>query len=131
MLVDEFYFHQKRGLPTWERWGHPLDSLSVLAPFIYLLLSEQTQPHALVYLGLSLGSCVFITKDEWVHAKECSASENWLHALLFLLHPMVFFCAGLLWWQGEWIPLRMQSLVIAAFMIYQILRWNISWQKTK
>ncbi len=37
MVVDEFIIHEKRGLPSWERYGHPLDSFTVLAAFLFLL----------------------------------------------------------------------------------------------
>ncbi len=37
ILVDEFYFHRRRGLPIWERWGHPLDTLSLLICWLFLL----------------------------------------------------------------------------------------------
>ncbi len=29
MAVDEVHFHRQRGLPRWERLGHPLDTLTV------------------------------------------------------------------------------------------------------
>jgi hypothetical protein len=31
MAVDEVHFHRQRGLPRWERLGHPLDTLTVCA----------------------------------------------------------------------------------------------------
>ncbi len=129
MFVDEFYFHSKRGLAQWESIGHPLDSLTVLAGFIYLLTTSPSPSHLTVYICISLFSCVFITKDEWVHQKYCGPAENWLHAILFVLHPLVFLCAGLLWWQHGKTYLQVQTMVVAVFMVYQLLRWNISWQK--
>ena len=30
MMVDELHFHRRRGLPRWERIGHPLDTATVL-----------------------------------------------------------------------------------------------------
>ena len=38
MFVDEFYYHHKRGLPRWERMGHPADTISVLICFLILCL---------------------------------------------------------------------------------------------
>jgi len=37
IMIDEFYFHVRRGLPKWERLGHPLDTLTVLACFAFVL----------------------------------------------------------------------------------------------
>ncbi len=30
ITFDEWYFHLKRGLPKWERIGHPLDTLTAI-----------------------------------------------------------------------------------------------------
>jgi hypothetical protein len=125
MLVDEFYFHHKRGLPRWERLGHPLDTLTVLAALGYLLLPSVNLN---VYLGLSIFSCVFITKDEFVHKEQCPASEQWLHSLLFVLHPILFLSAYLLWQENDFSFLQIQTGIIFGFLFYQILRWSIPWR---
>src|SRR5580700_655918 len=97
ILTDEFYFHVRRGLPKWERLGHPLDTLTVLACFIFILLVPYSSFSLKIYIGLAIFSCIFVTKDEFVHKKCCPASEQWLHALLFLNHPIVLTAAGLIW----------------------------------
>jgi hypothetical protein len=125
MIFDEFYFHEKRGLPAWEKWGHPLDSLTVLICFAYLLWSGG---NLTTYIMLTIGSCLFITKDEFVHAGRCSRLEHWLHALLFILHPLSFLAAYLLMERGDLLIIKVQTAVIFCFMIYQIFRWSISWR---
>ncbi len=125
MLVDEFYFHHKRGLPRWERLGHPLDTLTVFAALGSLLLPSVNLN---LYLGLSIFSCLFITKDEFVHKEECPASEQWLHSVLFILHPILFLCAYWLWQENDFGFLRIQTGIIVAFLFYQILRWSIPWR---
>ncbi|HEX2671359.1 MAG TPA: hypothetical protein VHM25_10835, partial [Polyangiaceae bacterium] len=101
MFVDEFVFHRKRGLPRWERLGHPLDSLTVALCYAWLVLVPAGHPHALgIYVGLCAFSCLFITKDEMVHSKLCAPLETWLHAVLFVLHPVVFLTLGLVWRSG-------------------------------
>ena len=129
MVIDEV-IHEKRGLSTWERRGHPLDSLTVMACFFYIQFFMPTQTHVLVYLGLALFSTIFITKDEWVHQKECGPFEQWLHALLFILHPIALYLAYHLWTTGEhaWL---MQGLPVVAtvLFLYQLLRWNIPWKQ--
>lgn len=135
MMVDEFYFHHKRGLPRWERWGHPLDTLTVLGCFLFLYFVPFSATAAIQYSVLAVFSCVFVTKDEAVHLKHCSAAENWLHSLLFILHPLVFIAAGLIWASssiGELALLtphlallKVQSWIIGLFLIYQIGYWNL------
>src|SRR5262245_55944652 len=96
--VDEVYFHLKRGLPRWERIGHPLDTLSVLFCFLFVLYIPFSSFALKSYIALAVFSCLFVTKDEFVHKHHCPASENWLHALLFLNHPVVLSALGLIWY---------------------------------
>lgn len=125
MVVDEFYFHEKRGLFLWEKVGHPLDTLTVLFCYSYLLWGSGDLTFYAVICG---GSCLFITKDEFVHTAICPAAEHWLHALLFILHPLCFLAAYLLWQQGDTAFLRIQTFVILIFMFYQALRWSYPWR---
>lgn len=125
MLVDELHFHRKRGLGMWEKFGHPLDSLSVFFCYLFLVCFPPTEMNLKIYIGLCAFSCLFITKDEFVHTEECEASENWLHSVLFVIHPVTFLAAGLIWKEGlnpQFIML--QPFVIFAVMIYQIVYWS-------
>jgi hypothetical protein len=77
-----------------------------------------------LYLFLAAVSCLVITKDEWVHAGECAAGEHWVHALLFIVHPLVLTAAGLLWLENEALfARRVLPLFIAAFALYQVIYW--------
>jgi hypothetical protein len=130
MLFDELHFHRKRGLGTWERIGHPLDTMTVIACMGFVLLIPPTPRTLAVYVVLALFSCAFVTKDELVHARHCSAGEHWLHAVLFVLHPICFVCLGLLWTADSAIATRLvvgQLVMTFAFCLYQILYWNLPW----
>lgn len=144
--IDEFYFHVKRGLPKWERLGHPLDTLTVLACFLFILCVPYSSFFLKVYIALAIFSCVFVTKDEFVHKECCPASEQWLHALLFINHPVVLTAAGLLWpiVDGATAPSFLRGLVpyadtlrgvlwgqaacVTLFLLYQIVYWNFLWK---
>jgi len=141
MAVDEFYFHRRRGLPRWERQGRPLDTLTVLACFVWLLSAAPSALSLGVYVGLSVFSCLFVTKDEPVHSKQRRPNEQWLHALLFILHPLVLLSAGLLWpaWRRQTLSfirytgferkfLLGNTLLTLAFGLYQLVYWNLIWQ---
>lgn len=135
MFFDEFYYHWKRGLPKWERIGHPVDTASVLSVFAWILLAAPNESHLWVLLALSTASCFLVTKDEFVHSQECEPGENYLHSLLFILHPMVFVAAGVMWWNLESQPiyrfmLTAQTVVILLFFFYQIGYWNL-WKKSQ
>lgn len=127
MAVDEFYFHWRRGLKAWEVWGHPVDTLFFLACFF---LAWKFPPHTVmrnVWIVLALVSTLIITKDEWVHKKECCAAEQWLHALLFILHPISLWMCYQLWQSG--LPehkglLLLQTTLIGGFLAYQVFFWQ-------
>jgi 2-polyprenyl-6-hydroxyphenyl methylase/3-demethylubiquinone-9 3-methyltransferase len=126
MVVDEGVFHRRRQLPRWERIGHPLDTLTIVACLAWLLGVPPTAPHALTgYVALAIASTLFVTKDEAVHASQCSPGEHWLHAVLFSLHPIVLAALGWLWWHGESGWLVAQLAVTATFGVYQVVYWNI------
>ncbi|MDB5104185.1 MAG: hypothetical protein JWP91_1874 [Fibrobacteres bacterium] len=146
MVADEAWFHRRRGLPIWERLGHPLDTLTVLACYWMALALPATRSGLIAYLAASAFSCVFITKDEWVHARHCTGGEMWLHAFLFVMHPLLLGLAGA--WrfapvigalpEAAQAPdpahaffgtfLMGQTALVGAFLCYQLLYWNGPWK---
>ena len=124
MAVDE-RIHTKRNLSLWERIGHPLDTFTVVIAFTFLALAPHTTFNLGIYIFLCIISCLFITKDEWVHQKECSPLEQWLHSVLFMLHPLVFVSAGIMWRKGYGeIFLGVLPFFVSLFMLFQIVRWS-------
>lgn len=143
--IDEYVFHLKRGLPKWERIGHPLDTLSVLACLLFVLYVPYFFSYIKFYIGLGILSCLMITKDEFVHKHHCPAAEQWLHALLFVNHSIMITAMGLMWPRlhgsnsPAWLPypailhifLAVQAFFIFGFLLYQIVYWNLIWEKDK
>jgi hypothetical protein len=146
MAADEAYFHYRRPLPRWERLGHPLDTLTVLLCWSVILFVAPGPMAIAVYTALSALSCLCVTKDEWVHARCCSAGEHWLHALLFILHPLTLVSAGLLWpavytgaasalafgwphYTGWERPFFLANAALTLlFGLYQLVYWNVLWK---
>ncbi|MBI5273847.1 MAG: hypothetical protein HY860_02200 [Chlamydiales bacterium] len=146
IVLDEALFHVKRGLPAWERKGHPLDTLTVIICLAYVTWIPFSKLTLGIYLCLAIFSSIFVTKDEFVHKEYCSAKEIWLHAVLFTLHPIVLIMAGFIWpvaqgievsaWLVTWLNerevlalfLRMQLGIMMSFFFYQIIFWNILWK---
>lgn len=146
MIFDEGYFHIRRGLPLWERIGHPIDTLSVLICMGFVLWVPFSKTALIIYIVLASFSSLLVTKDEFVHKEHCPGSENWLHAVLFTLHPITLASAGFMWpvvqgievsaWVARWLSepeilksfLQTQFAVMALFLVYQILFWNIVWK---
>jgi hypothetical protein len=129
MGVDEFYCHRRRGLGRWERIGHPVDTLFFLFCLIYLLVAVPSPFATGVYAVMAVISCLLITKDEWQHVQRSDGFENWLHSLLFMLHPVLLIWAGWLWWHFESrLILGAAAFLSAGFLIYQSLYWNL-WRR--
>jgi hypothetical protein len=87
IFVDEFYFHFAPGQPRWERIGHPLDTFTVLAPVLWLMVSAPSERNLIIYTLAAVFSCPFVIKDELVHADRCVPAERVNHAALFITHP--------------------------------------------
>lgn len=141
MSVDELYYHHRRTLPRWERLGHPLDTLTVVACFGWILMVPPSSQAISIYIGLALFSCLFVTKDEWVHFKYCSPGEHWMHALQFVFHTLVLLCAGMLWpaihhqpslfiaYEGFERMFFLGNLALTIiFGLYQFFYWNFLWR---
>jgi len=147
IILDEAIFHIKRGLPRWERIGHPLDTLSVIACTAYVLFVPFSSYSLKGFITLAILSCLFVTKDEFIHKEHCPASEQWLHSLLFLNHPIMLGCLGLIWpvvsnsgvptwlisWQAAslylYFFLVLQGCLMACFCLYQIIYWNFIYEE--
>ncbi len=146
IALDEGVFHVRRGLPRWERIGHPLDTLSVLACMGFVLFIPFSVKALIVYGILAAFSSFLITKDEFVHKEHCTAAEQWLHAVLFVLHPMTLITAAFIWpvtqgvevspWIASWLsaPCKLKSflytqfIAMSSFLLYQIFFWNFLWK---
>jgi hypothetical protein len=148
MGFDEFRFHRRRVMPRWERIGHPVDSLLVLVCLAYVLLVPYSLGALKGYLVLVAISCLGVTKDEWMHKRHCVATEHWLHAVQFVLHPLMLLSAAVMWpvvashdmlstmaldyllelsGSGPIFHnvLTAQFLLTLGFMVYQVVYWNI------
>lgn len=148
ILVDEMYFHLKRGLPKWERIGHPLDTFTLLICMAFPLFVPFSLSALKVYGGFAVVSCLMVTKDEFIHKHHCPWAENWLHALLFLLHPITLACNALIWpviqevqeypWNYSWLGhselykwfFSIQTGLVCLFFFYQVIYWNFIWNRT-
>ncbi len=124
LLVDEFYFHWKRRLPKWERWGHPVDTFFFLVPMGIVSFCPPHPAWQITYFAVSIVSSLVITKDEWVHRERSSSAEQWLHSLLFMLHPVILISAFFLWSRGVQSIFLWVFGFVFIFWVYQIIFWN-------
>jgi len=124
MLVDESVYHRRRGLGVWESWGHAADSVAFAAALAPAALLAPTRGAALLFTALAVFSAALVTKDEWIHARECVPAEHWVHSLLFVMHPCVLIAVAALWARGEGRLLRLGLPALAlGYAGYQWLYW--------
>lgn len=137
MLGDELIYHRRRGLPRWERLSHPLDAALWVLALCWLRFVPPGHDAAWIYVAILLVSSLSITKDEWVHARVCGGSEQWLHSVLFMLHPVLLILGGAPGW-GLWEVvhssgeagsmargiLAVQIGVAISFSLYQVHYWR-------
>jgi O-antigen/teichoic acid export membrane protein len=144
MCLDEFYFHHKRKLPKWERLGHPVDTLFFFSCFLIVLFFPMTKLTVILFFILSFISSLIIVKDEFIHAKCCCIKENYLHALLFVFHPILLIILFLSWssFTNSYFSglenfnsiivkniIYFQFVTTVLFFIYQIVFWNFIYKE--
>lgn len=126
MLLDEQLFHRSRGLGGFERWGHPVDTMVFLATAALPALAPLSATLAGAYAALGAISTLLITKDELIHAQECSPVEHWVHAVLFALHGPILIGLGILWAVDAGYAVRLAvPLAAMAVLAVQVGRWII------
>jgi 2-polyprenyl-6-hydroxyphenyl methylase/3-demethylubiquinone-9 3-methyltransferase len=139
MGFDEFGFHHRRTVPHWEWIGHALDTAVFLACLAIPLLLPPTSANVHFFGWLASFSCLLITKDEFIHQRLCSGGEHWVHAVLFILHPIVLIATAFLWMRlgssalslaptpgltlTGWM-LILQVLLVSGFLTFQVLYWS-------
>jgi 2-polyprenyl-6-hydroxyphenyl methylase/3-demethylubiquinone-9 3-methyltransferase len=125
MAIDELICHEGRGLGSWESKGHPFDTLTVVLAYGFLVAFNPSPTTLAIYIAWSAISCLIVTKDEFVHARECRGLEQWIHAQLFVLHPVTLGAAGYLWWNSfypTWLVVLFSLTLLT--LCYQWVRWN-------
>ena len=122
MLVDEGLFHRWRVLGRVESWSHVVDTLIFVAALCIAAFAPATTPWLRAFVALAVTSSLLITKDEWIHTKECVAGEHWIHSLLFVIHPLVLIAIGGLWLRGENGTLRYGA--VASSLVFALYQWG-------
>ena len=85
---------------------------------------------------------MFVIKDQFVNADVCAPPQH-VHAVLFVVHPLVFAALALLWplyhalagaivWleqvRGRASALPIQAAILTLYMICQAVYWNLIWK---
>ena len=122
------YFIESAGCRAGERLGHPLDTLTTALCYAWLVLTPPGRSHALgVYVALCAFSCLFITKDEFVHARLCEPpSKPGCTRCSSVLHPSrVSRIWRDLWRSGTdlWL-IELELALTLALLVHQLVYWS-------
>ena len=94
--LDERLCHGGRGLSRVERAGRVADLLLWLALHGLVIFAVFTPARGALYAGLATGALLFMTRDEW-RGRTCPPREAGLHALQYLLSPVLLLTLGAMW----------------------------------
>jgi len=114
LFYDEVVLHRQRGLPPWERWGHPMDTFFFALPFV----------SGGVFITLSVLSCLVILKDEWIHHGRINGTEGFCHGALFVLHPVTLYWGYRNLIASHQMLLQASSILLVTLMLTQLIYWN-------
>lgn len=124
LMYDDLVLHRRRGLPRWERIGHPVDAFIFSLPIALAAYHGSETPSG-AYWALSLSSCISILKDEWVHVGRIAAVEATVHAALFIIHPVTLFMAWNLAQTGQTFGLLLAWIGLLGVVLFQTIYWNL------
>jgi hypothetical protein len=95
LFIDEFAFHRRKGLA--ERRSQALDTFWMAACAGVVSFVEYGDMPRLVFGGLSLISMIWMTRNQFEHARHATPGEHYLHSLQFVLHPILLITLMAVW----------------------------------
>jgi hypothetical protein len=133
-LYDELWLHRRRRLGSWEARAHLAATALIVVLELGVFFLAPSPGRMFAYFVLAVASSLSITLEEKLHARVCPPIEHWVHALLFMLHPLALLTIGVCW-QRLGKPLReldgwplgvlaVYTFGTLAFSIYQALYWR-------
>jgi len=120
--MDEFCYHRNRFIPLLEKWGHVLDTLVFLICIYYALYKDYRKRREWKYIFWFVLSCLVVLKEESIHYMlPISLGEQWLHSILFVLHPILLGSLGYFWVTSQkFIWLKPWFYGVGFFLFYYI-----------
>lgn len=133
--VDEYYFHRKRGLVKQEVISAIVDGALYLIPLLIAIFLPFNSLWQKLYIGFAMISCLSIAKNECFYPS-LTAPERVVHALLYILHPVMLYTFYISWEQNYfttminfWMIQIIYMALGAKTLTYQIIYWNYVHQK--
>lgn len=128
--VDEYYFHRKRQLCRLEVYSLLIDGALYLIPLGIAIFAPISDSWKLLYIAFATLSCLSVAKNEWFY-HHIEKKERTLHALLYLLHPILLYSFYLSWVENYFVHNLNFWIIQICYLgfgfktlSYQIIYWN-------
>lgn len=129
-MIDEHFFHKKRGLVKGELLSSIIDGILFLTPITLTVFTRHSFELEKIYIVLSVLSCISISKNEFFY-RGIEQKERLIHSALYVLHPILlytfymawisnFFAIHLNFWTIQLVYLAM----CVQTMAYKTVYWN-------
>lgn len=135
-FYDEYILHKKRVLSQKEVNSGLIDGLLFLSTVAMTLFTTYTKQLGYLYIALGFLSCLAILKHELFLPSDISPKERLVHAILYVLHPLIlyafytswkmnFFATNLTYWM---LQLGYFALGFKAIS-YHVIYWNYIYER--
>jgi hypothetical protein len=94
--LDEHFCHRERALSRTERAGRLGELLLWLTLHGLVIFAVFTPALGALYAALATSTLLFLTRHEW-RGRVCTPREAGLHALQYLLSPVLLLTLGAMW----------------------------------
>ena len=133
---DEYILHKKRSLSQKEVNSGLIDGVLFLSTVAMTLFTSFSSTLSIVYISLSLLSCLAIIKHEYFLPKEISVKERLIHVTLYILHPLILYAFYISWklnFFGTNLTYWMLQLGYFALgfkaISYHVIYWNYIYER--
>ncbi len=128
---DEYFLKRKRELSQAEINSGILDGILFLFVVSLTIFTTFSESLGYIYIGFSGLSCISIVKNEFFYPKDIERVERIVHALLYVLHPLILYCFYASWKMGFFVSdmtywmLQLCYLILGVKTVtYHIVYWN-------
>jgi hypothetical protein len=128
---DEYALKRKRSLSQSEINSALIDGFLFLSIVALTIFTNFSSTLSYVYIGLAVLSCASIIKNEFFYPDTIKREERVVHALMYVLHPLILYCFYTSWSMNFFITnmtywtMQLLYLILGFKTItYHVIYWN-------
>ncbi len=133
---DEYVLNKRRDLSQGEINSALIDGIIYLSTVAFTIFTTYSDVLGSLYVFLASCSCISIIKNEYFYPNNLPKIERIIHAILYILHPLILYAFYLSWKENffqtnmtYWmLQLGYMALGFKA-MSYHVIYWNFIHRK--